>query len=375
MIISKNTEADHPSFEALLKDAKSDLEMEVKKSPKDFVNKASSDFEKDVYHSFLKASAGTPFEGTIQLVIGHRFPDIVARKYYGVEVKVTKQDHWRSTGNSVLESTRVEGVERIYLFFGKLTTSPEFKIRRYEECLYDIAVTHSPRYLIDMDLAGGKTIFDKMRTKYDDLRKSGNPIREVVRYYRKIAKKGEETWWMDGGEDAETVFSPTVKTWSNLPEGEQNQYRNEAMARFPEIFGRTQTKYQNLAAWLAAHHGVVDSSLRDRFTAGGQKTIEVNGVKYKKIPRIFGYLKDNAKEVIEIVNGLSVEDVKYYWGLDQYLRKEDIVEKWVELVIQYSIHVLPSSKKFIIHLLGDAFGEGQSPRGLKEAMRSYGLKF
>src|SRR3989338_6476072 len=375
MIISKNADADHASFEELLKNAKSDIETEVKKSPKDFVNKSSSNFEEDVYHSLLKSSTGTPFEGSIQLVIGHRFPDIVAKKYYGVEVKVTKQDHWRSTGNSVLESTRVEGVERIYLFFGKLAVSPEFKIRRYEECLYDIAVTHSPRYLIDMDLEGGKTIFDKMRTRYDDLRNSGNPIREVVRYYRKIAKRGEETWWMDGGEDVETVLSPNVATWSNLPEDKQNLYRNETIARFPEIFGRSRTKYQNLAVWLAARYGVVDSSLRDRFTAGGQKDIEVNGVKYKKMPRIFGYLKDNAKEVIDIVSGLSVEDVKHYWDLDQYLNKEDLIGKWVELVIQYSSHALPSSKRFIVHLLGDAFGERRSPRALKEAMRSYGLKY
>src|SRR3989338_10408595 len=174
MIISKRTEAEGAAFESLLNSGINVIQSEAAKSSKRFRGQSSSDFEKEDYSSLLISAKNTEFEGTIQLVTGHRFPDIVAKQYFGVEVKITKQDHWRSTGNSVLESTRVEGVERIYLFFGKLAVSPEFKIRRYEECLYDIAVTHSPRYLIDMDLEGGKTIFDKMRTRYDDLRNSGN---------------------------------------------------------------------------------------------------------------------------------------------------------------------------------------------------------
>lgn len=375
MIISRRTDAEQDSFESLLSESKALIEIEAKASPKEYINKTSTDFENSVYNSLLKTSKNTPFEGSIQLIVGHKFPDIVAKKYYGVEVKVTKQNQWRSTGNSVLESTRVEDVERIYLFFGKLASPLEFKYRRYEECLYDIAVTHSPRYLIDMNLGLGKTIFDKMSTEYDTLRKLDNPIKEIVRYYRKIAKRGEETWWMDGGEDIEAVLSPTVTLWSNLPDEKQNQYRNEAMARFPEIFGNGQTKYQNFATWLAARHGVVDSSLRDRFTAGGQQELIINGTKYSKIPRIFGYLQDNAKEVVDIVNHLTLEDVKHYWDLDQFIKKDEVVAKWVDLIINYSGKVLPNSKKFIVHLLGDAFGEKKSPSVLKEAMKSYGLKY
>ena len=375
MIVSKRTDVEELSFEKLLLDGKRILEIEAKASPKKYLDKSSSDFENDVYNSLLMSSKNTPFEGTIDLIIGQRFPDIVAKKYYGVEVKITKQNQWRSTGNSVLETTRVEDVERIYLFFGKLAIPPEFKFRKYEECLYDIAVTHSPRYLIDMGLETGKTIFDKMGTQYDTLRDSANPIKEVVRYYRKIAKKGEETWWLDGGEDPEAVLSPNVTLWTNLSEEKRNQYRNEAMARFPEIFGNAPTKYQNFATWLAARHGVVDPSLRDRFTAGGQRELIINGSKYARIPRIFGYLQSNAKEVVETVNKLTVEDVRHYWSLDKFIKQDEIVDKWIELIINYSARILPDSKKLIIHLLGDSFGERKSPKVLKEAMRRYGLKY
>jgi len=375
MIISKRAEANGSSFESLLNGGIEVIQSEAMKTPKSYCGQSSSDFEKEVYNSLLISSKSTEFEGTIQLVAGHRFPDIVAKKYYGVEVKITKQDHWRSTGNSVLETTRVEDVERIYLFFGKLIAPPKFKFRKYEECLYDIAVTHSPRYLIDMELSQGNTIFDKMGTEYDTLRNLDNPIKEVVHYYRKIAKKGEEPWWMDPGDEVEAMLSPTVTLWSNLSEEKQNRLRNEAMARFPEIFGRSQAKYQNFVAWLAARHGVVDSSLRDRFTAGGQQTMEINGVVYHKIPKIFYYLQKNAKEIIDIVSGLTIDEVRHYWELKEYIKTKELVDKWVRLVIQHSGDILPKTEKFIVHLLGDAFGERKSPPSLKEAMRQYGLLF
>lgn len=375
MIISKRTEAEGAAFESLLNSGINVIQSEAAKSSKRFRDQSSSDFEKEVYSSLLISAKNTEFEGTMQLVTGHRFPDIVAKQYYGVEVKITKQDHWRSTGNSVLETTRIEGVEKIYLFFGKLITPPQFKFRKYEECLYNIAVTHSPRYLIDMELNEGNTIFDKMGTEYDILRNIDDPIKEIVRYFRKISQKGEEPWWMGSEDDVEATLSPTVTLWSNLAENKQNLLRNEAMARFPEIFGRSQTKYQNFAAWLAARHGVVDSSLRDRFTAGGQQEIEINGTVYRNIPRIFYYLQNNAKEIIESVSKLTVDEVRHYWDLKGYLRKDELVDKWVQLVIRHSSIILPKAEKFIVHLLGDAFGERKSPPSLKEAMRQYGLSY
>jgi len=214
-----------------------------------------------------------------------------------------------------------------------------------------------------------------MGTEYDVLRNTEDPIKEVVRYFRKIAQKGEEPWWMGSEDDVEATLSPTVTLWSNLSEDKQNLFRNEAMARFPEIFGRSQTKYQNFAAWLAARHGVVDSSLRDRFTAGGQQEIEINGAVYRNIPRIFYYLQNNAKEIIESVSKLTVDEVRHYWNLKGYLRKDELIDKWVQLVIRHSSSILPKAEKFIAHLLGDAFGERKSPPSLKEAMRQYGLSY
>jgi len=47
------------------------------------------------------------------------FPDIAVGSF-GVEVKFTLNDTWRSVANSVLETNRIETVEKVYLIFGKM---------------------------------------------------------------------------------------------------------------------------------------------------------------------------------------------------------------------------------------------------------------
>jgi hypothetical protein len=59
------------------------------------------------------------------------FPDIVLGKF-GVEVKFTTNDTWRSVANSVFESTRSESVEHIYVVFGKMGGEPAVDWDRYD---------------------------------------------------------------------------------------------------------------------------------------------------------------------------------------------------------------------------------------------------
>ena len=97
------------------------------------------------------------------------FPDIISENYFGVEVKATKEDSWTSIGSSITESLREACVKKIFLMFGKLSIpNVEFRCKPYEDCMYDISVTHNPRYLINMDLSPkDKTIFDKIGMEYE----------------------------------------------------------------------------------------------------------------------------------------------------------------------------------------------------------------
>lgn len=128
-----------------------------------YVGCDSKQLEKEVLSAMKEQCKGTSFlPDDIQLVSGQRFPDIIASKHFGVEVKSTKENKWVSTGSSIVESTRIEDVNHIYMLFGKLGGKPiEFKCKPYYNCLYDIAVTHSPRYLIDMEITQERTIFSK----------------------------------------------------------------------------------------------------------------------------------------------------------------------------------------------------------------------
>lgn len=375
MIFSERTDKDKTDFEKLLIESHSAIEHAAKNDPTYFFKRTATDFENDVFDSLCEAAKGTDFDKTIYLISGYKFPDIIINKFYGVEVKTTKQNYWKSTGNSVLESTRFDNVERIYIFFAKLTDPLGFKYRLYQECLYDIAVTHSPRYLIDMELKNGESIFDKIGLSYDELRTKENPIKPIVSYYRSISKCGEEPWWMDNGETTEILIKPTVSLWSNLSTDEQIKLRIEAMARFPKIFGQSSSKYQNIASWLAARHGIVDSSLRDRFSAGGKVDLNVGGIIYKSFPRVFLHLKNNTLEIIEAVKKLTPEEAKHYWELSSEPTSVDqLLSEWTKQLIFHSGQFFYGSEKFIVHLLGISFSANERPSVVKERQAHYGIE-
>lgn len=269
------------------------------------------EFETFVFEKMKESSAGTEFENAVEQTGAHAFPDIIAKKYFGVEVKVTTSNKWFSTGNSVLETTRIEDAKKIFLFFGKLGGNADIRFRLYQECLYDIGVTHSPRYKINMELEVGKSIFDKMKTDYDLFRSEPNPIAKVKDYYRSQLKDGEELWWIDQMAEEGTV-APIIKSYNTLEKNERKKFFIESMILFPEIFGRNQTKFERVAAYLITAYNTVSSNLRDKFTAGGQKKIRLKG-KEKLIPKIHFYLYSNASKIVATINAIDEEKISYYW--------------------------------------------------------------
>ena len=154
------------AFSSLMQKTENCLNERSLENPEWYKNLTAKGLEKESHDVIKLSCVDTPFNpDEVILVSGQKFPDIIADKYYGVEVKSTNKDHWKSTGSSIVESTRDEYVENIYMLFGKLGGNPpQFKCRPYEDVLYDIAVTHSPRYLIDMEFDKGSTIFSKMNT-------------------------------------------------------------------------------------------------------------------------------------------------------------------------------------------------------------------
>lgn len=244
-----------------------------------------NEFELQVFERSKENAAGTKYEGKLVHTSDRDFPDIVAADFFGVEVKITKKDDWISIGNSVLESSRVKSVEKIYLFFGKLGGKPDIKFRNYEDCLKSIAVTHYPRYQIDMLLQNGQSIFDKMNVPYQELRKQSNPVKAIRKYYLSQLKEGEELWWVNDNLDDSSAPTPVIKFFSSLSREEKDRIKAEIFVYVPEILSSSSTKFNRVAAYLASAYGVISSNLRDHFTAGGQVEINIAG-KPLRIPQI-----------------------------------------------------------------------------------------
>jgi hypothetical protein len=285
----------------------------------------SSDMEELVLSSLKKAAIGTNFDGKITRGTLHAFPDMSVGNKFGVEVKMTIGDKWTSFGNSILESTRAASVEEIFIFFVKIGGDIDIKYRAYSECLNEIAVTHSPRYMIDMELPSGQSIFDKIGIKYNDLRSKPNPIRYIKDYYRKQLSEGEELWWID----QDSSSTPIIKGFGNLSDAEQKRFKIESMILFPEIFGNSMKKYSRPAAYLFTEYSALSSNMRDNFTAGGTVKLKIKGHTITTPKMLFNLLL-RSKEINKALKEMNKNKLLHYWRVD--VISEPVINQWKALL-------------------------------------------
>ena len=104
----------HQAFVDLMSRTENILNAESLANPNEYKKLTSTSLESCAVDKIKLACADSPFDANeVELISGQRFPNIVAEKYYGIEVKSTKEDHWTSTGSSILETTRIENVDDI----------------------------------------------------------------------------------------------------------------------------------------------------------------------------------------------------------------------------------------------------------------------
>lgn len=335
MVVSINNEPHRSEFEVLLSDMLHTLKEESNFNPNEYLVLSGNKLEGKVLDIMEYHARNTPFEGSIKLMSGQHFPDIVANNYYGVEVKTTKSNHWKSTGSSVAEGTRVAGIERIFMLFGKICEPIDFMCRPYEECLSSVVVTHSPRYLIDTMLGKGETFFDKIEIPYDELRKQDNPIKTILDYYRKQLKPGETTWWADTGIKSKET-NMVVRLWSSLSREEANYLRIKGFCLFPELLGSRQDKFSRMTLWLSTVEGVIISNIRDKYTAGGRGEIGFQGTIYE-VPKIIKNLVDSIESIKLILQDIDMEYLEEYWGVS--VNPTLIYQQWCDLVAAYATEI------------------------------------
>ena len=337
MIISTACERELPEFQRLMARTDDFLNRDAREREGYYVTRGGNKLEEDVCRVLTVCAEGTPFEDTVRLVSGASFPDIVAKRMFGVEVKSTVGNHWTSIGSSILESTRDQNVERIYMTFGKLGRPIAFLSKPYEDCLSDIVVTHYPRYKIDMQLQEKNelTIFEKMNVDYDELRRMDNPVPVVSHYYTSLLREGESLWWASNANLEEAAAPPVLRLRTSLSPEEKNYYTVQGYALFPEIFNpATTTKYQRYALWLARECSVINTNIRDQFSAGGRVDIETATGFFEKVPAVYGRVKKNCRLIKEAILEKPEEVLRECWGVSSV--SDDRFEQWCRLVANQS---------------------------------------
>lgn len=312
MIVSKNREATADSFERLMKATDKLLTEDAAKNPKYYLQENGAKLEGDVLKAMEILANENPFldfRGTIVHSKGKfSFPDIIAHGFLGVEVKSSVKNTWKTTGSSVQEETRVADIDRIFLLFGKLGGKPiEFRTRPYQDVMSGIAVTHSPRYTIDMNLKQGATIFDRMGMPYETLRKEPSPAQTIADYLRKNLKPGESVWWSGGPGDS--TVRPVITLWKKLKPEEKAYYFLRGLCQFPETVGG---KYDKYSLWLCSQ-GIVNPNVRDPFSAGGRKDYRLKDGRIVKIPAVLDRIVGAAEEIRKATNDDGMPCINEKW--------------------------------------------------------------
>lgn len=211
----------------------------------------------------------------------------------------------------------------------------------HEEVLYDIAVTHSPRYLINMELKKKETIFAKMGTTYDSLRTSDNAIDQVRRYYKEKAKrehKQEMPWWITT-ENIDLSQSFTIKLWNTLSNSKKEELQAKCMILFPEALNPAlnPNKYHQTSLWLCSYHQVIVPNIRDFYSAGGKIT-HVDGEKLKvPVPQVFNRIVKFANNIHKM---LDSPDKELQMLIEDYnpdlLKGGKPYERWLNICCRYA---------------------------------------
>ncbi len=337
MIISTACERELSDFKKLIERMDATLNRDAKSREDYYVSRGGKKLEEDVFRALSYCAKGTLFDGSINLVSGASFPDIIAKNIFGVEVKSTEKNQWQSIGSSILESTRNKSVERIFMTFGKLGRPVEFLSKPYEECLSDIVVTHYPRYRIDMHLQENneQTIFEKMHIEYDVLRNMDEPVPPVANYYRSLLNEGESLWWAP--EDVEASTPMKARLWTALSPEEKESVIVEAYCFFPEVMGRSSTKYNRCALWLATNKGIINTNIRDSFSAGGKVDMMTKEGVVTRMPAAFGRIKKYRRQIVRSINQASERTLKDSWKREI---QDNRLKQWGQLVADYASEVV-----------------------------------
>lgn len=271
------------------------------------------------------------------------FPDIAVGEF-GVEVKFTAKDTWRSVANSVFESFRNREVIYVYVIFGKMGGVPEVRWARYDDCVIHVRTSHVPRF--ELEIGATSSLFDLMKISYEDF--SILPIEKKMHYIREYAKKrlkqGERLWWLEEKAEQEHSLPIQVRLYMDLSIEEKKRLRAEGALLCPQIVAgsRVKNKYNDVAMYLLTYHGVLASNTRDLFSAGSVAHVSDKSRGGIYIKRALAEIENEMLSA-----SLRMEDALFveYWG--ETVSPAERVNKWLERADKFAVDWIPSQELFL----------------------------
>lgn len=272
-----------------------------------------------------------------------QFPDIPLGEF-GIEVKFTTSDSWRSVANSVLESNRIHSVKHVYLVFGKMGGVPDVKWAEYEKSVMHVRTSHVPRF--EVEIGAKQSLFEKMDVSYDDFRVSA--MHDKMEYIRQYARgrlgPGERLWWLDDKEDDEHTLPIQARLYTKLAPEEKIKLRAEAVLLCPRIVdsGRSKDKYDDVVLYLLTFHGVLCHQARDLFSAGSVANPKNDNTGGIYIERSLKLIEPAIREAaLNMDDGLFEE----YWG--KRVSPANRIQEWLIMADKYAKNWKPSEVLFI----------------------------
>lgn len=325
-------------FEELLTVLTGQLTKEVQKNDK---YHKPSDFEQRVRTVLESLTQGQ--KDKVDLIPHAQvFPDIVFGEF-GIEVKVTNKNVWRSVANSVFEGTRNESVHHVYLLFGKMGGTPAVRWNRYEDCVMHVRTSHVPRF--EVEIGTKKPLFSKFGVTYDQFCALSLEQKMLLirSYARERLKEGERLWWLEDNQEQEHSLPLEVRLYMGLTQEEKRRYRAEAALLCPQIVKppRTKKKYDDASMFLLTYYGILCPQARDLFSAGSValRSDETRGGNYilRALNDIQGEMRLAAKT---LEDALFVE----YWGAS--VPPKDRITEWLKRADDYAKTWKPSKELF-----------------------------
>jgi hypothetical protein len=255
------------------------------------------------------------------------FPDIAVGEF-GIEVKFTTNDTWRSIANSVLERNRIDSVKKVYLIFGKMGgLVPEVKWANYEQSVIHVRTSHVPRFEIEIGSPREGSLFEQMGVSYDTFRSLDmhEKMLHIRAYARGRLKAGERLWWLEDAEGDAHTLPINVRLYTQLSQDEKTRLRAEAALLSPQIVGNGRGKYDDVVLYIMTYHGVMCPQGRDLYSAGSVANPSNDDEGGRYIERSLKLLEPEMRAAAERLDDSLFQE---YWN--ETPSKEKRISRWLE---------------------------------------------